>query len=114
MDAKASGASQLGVLHDKLVAVLNYQTSDLLTEPEKAAIELAAALSETRPADNEVLFRKVQRHYGNKQMVTLALSIALENFRSRFNRCFGVSALGRYSKLEELLEMANINVRVTD
>ena len=112
MDAKASGASKQGVSHEKLLAVLDYQMSNLLTEVEKAALEMAEGLSQTRPSTNANRFRNIQRHLGNEQMIGLGLSIALENFRSRLNRCFGVAPFAQYPKLRELLEKAGVDTEL--
>ena len=40
MDTNASGASKAGVPHEKIVAVFNFQNSDLFTPAEKAALEV--------------------------------------------------------------------------
>jgi alkylhydroperoxidase family enzyme len=42
----------------------------------------------------EVLFRQLERHFTPPQLVELSTAIALENFRARFNRPFGVEAAG--------------------
>ena len=49
------------------------------------------------------LFQLVQAHYSAAEMVEMAAVIALENYRSRFNRCFGVEPRGAYAGLEDLL-----------
>jgi alkylhydroperoxidase family enzyme len=41
------------------------------------------------PVDvSDELFARLRRHYDDAQLVELAATIALENFRARFNRAF--------------------------
>ena len=94
MDAKASGASKAGVPHEKIAAVLHFRESQLFTEAEKAALELAEAMTCTPPRVTDDLFRRVQEHFAEGEIVAMAAHVALENFRSRFNRCFDVQPLG--------------------
>ena len=86
--------------------MLSFRESDLFTAAEKAALELTEAMTETPQRVTDDLFGKVQKHYGEAEIVEMAAVIALENFRSRFNRCFGVEARGFYPRLNELLAAA--------
>jgi len=69
------------------LAVLKFRESGLFTEAEKAALEVAEAMTETPQRVTDDLFRDLQRYYSDAMIVELASVIALENFRSRFNRC---------------------------
>lgn len=43
------------------------------------------------PADvPDALFARLRRHFDAPQLVELAATAALENFRARFNRAFGI------------------------
>ena len=97
-------ASEHGISHVKLMAVFDYHQSKYFTESEKIALRLAQGLTETPPTIDELLFDQVMAYYTTEQITGLAIAIALENFRSRFNRCFGVQPIGKYSKLNELLK----------
>jgi alkylhydroperoxidase family enzyme len=44
-------------------------------------------------------FAEARRHFSDEQLVELAATIAMENYRARFNRAFQVEALGLYPKL---------------
>ncbi|MBQ11681.1 MAG: hypothetical protein CMJ45_09050 [Planctomyces sp.] len=90
------------------MAVLKFRESDLFTEAEKAALEVAEAMTETPQRVTDDLFRDLQRYYSDAMIVELASVIALENFRSRFNRCGAIEPNGLYPQLEELLEAAGI------
>ncbi len=88
--------------------MLKFRESSLFTEAEKAALEVAEAMTETPQRVTDDLFRDLQRYYSDAMIVELASVIALENFRSRFNRCGAIEPNGLYPQLEELLEAAGI------
>ena len=90
------------------MAVLKFRESGLFTEAEKAALEGAEAMTETPQRVTDDLFRDLQRYYSDAMIVELASVIALENFRSRFNRCGAIEPNGLYPQLEELLKAAGI------
>ena len=90
------------------MAVLKFRESGLFTEAEKAALEVAEAMTATPQRVTDDLFRDLQRYYSDAMIVELASVIALEIFRSRFNRCGAIEPNGLYPQLEELLEAAGI------
>jgi len=65
-------------------------------------------MTETPQRVTDELFRRAREHYSEAEVVELAAVVALENFRSRFNRCFGVEAHGFYPRLSELLVAAGL------
>ena len=67
-------------------------------------------MTETPQRVTDELFRGLQQHYSDAEMVELASIIALENFRSRFNRCGAVEPNGFYPMLGELLKAAGMPV----
>ena len=83
--------------------MLRFRESDLFTPMEKVALELAEAMTLTPQRVTDDLFHRLQAHYSEAEIVEMAAVIALENFRSRFNRCCGVEAHGFYAGLDELL-----------
>lgn len=90
------------------MAVLRFRESGLFTEAERAAIELTEAMTLTPQRVTDELFRRVREHYSESEIVEMAAVIALENFRSRFNRCVGVEAHGFYPRLGELVAAAGL------
>ena len=90
--------------------MLTFRQSDLFTTAEKLALELAEAMTATPQAVTDELFSSLQEQYADDQIVEMAANIALENFRSRFNRCGAVEAHGLYPQLAELLAAAGIPV----
>jgi alkylhydroperoxidase family enzyme len=108
VDTNASGASKAGASEERIAAVLDFRSSSLFSEAERVAFELAEAMTVTPPAVTDKLFARLREVYSEEQMVEMAAVIKLENFRNRFNRCFGVEPNGFYGKLGELLESAGL------
>lgn len=88
-----------------------FRESELFSPAEKVALELADAMTETPQQVTDELFDRVRKHYSEAEIVEMATVIALENFRSRFNRCCGVEAHGFYPQLGEVLGAAGLVIR---
>ena len=69
---------------------------------------MAEAMTETPQRVTDELFRDLQQHYSDAEVVELASIVALENFRSRFNRSGAVEPNGFYPQIAELLEAAGM------
>ncbi len=99
MDINAAGGSQAGATDEEIAALRDYQSSPLFSPAEKLAFELADAATHL-PADiSDELFARLRGHYSEVELVELAAIVALENFRSRFNRVFRVEPNGLYCPL---------------
>lgn len=73
-----------------------WRDSDLFSESERAALEIAEAMTVT-PADvSDKMFADAAAHFSEEQIVELASTVALENYRARINRVFLVESEGRY------------------
>ena len=57
-------------------------------------------MTQTPVAVSDEDFASAQRFFTKEQMVELVATIAMENYRARFNRAFRVEALGLYEKLK--------------
>jgi alkylhydroperoxidase family enzyme len=53
-------------------------------------------MSYTPATVSDALFADVQDHFSEEQMVELAATISMENYRARVNRVFLVESEGRY------------------
>ncbi len=62
------------------------------TKRERLALDLAERMTYPRRRVSEAFFRRLQREFGDEALVELAATIALENFRSKFNPVFGIEA----------------------
>jgi alkylhydroperoxidase family enzyme len=100
MDTNAAGSSRAGASHEKIAAVATFRESDLFTPAEKAALAFAEGMTRLPAQVTDEEFAEAQRHFTNEQLVELAATIAMENYRARFNRAFGVEPIGAYDKLK--------------
>jgi alkylhydroperoxidase family enzyme len=61
-----------------------------------AALELTEAISSTPATVSDELFAELQMHFNEEQIVELAATVSMENYRARMNRVFLVESEGRY------------------
>lgn len=78
----------------QLRALSDYRTAPEFDAAERAALELADAMTGTPARVPEALFETVREHFPEEQMVELASAIAWENYRARFNRVFDLGSEG--------------------
>ena len=90
--------SALGVSDEKILALPGYATSPLYSEPERAALEYADAVTlSDRDVDDE-LFARVRRFYDDDALVELTAIVAWEDASSKFNRAFRVPSQGLWKR----------------
>lgn len=77
-------AKQVGVSDEQLQTVENFQASDAFDEQEKAVLMYAEQLTKTATVDAAVV-TKLKEFLNEKQLVSLAATVALANFTNRFN-----------------------------
>ena len=84
----------MGVTERQLQEIGRYRESSAFSADERLVLDLAVQMSKT-PVDvpAEVLAR-VRARFSEAELVELAAAIAWEGYRARFNRVFGVSAVG--------------------
>jgi len=73
-----------------------FRTSALFSPAERVALVLAEAATGLPHDVSDELFDCLRQHYSDAQIVELSYIVALENFRSRFNRTLRVEAQGFY------------------
>ncbi len=100
MDTNAVGSSRNGASRAKIEAVAHFRDSDLFGPDEKAALAFAEGMSQTPVEVSDDVFVEARRHFSDAQLVELAATIAMENYRARFNRAFGVESQGFYRSEE--------------
>ena len=65
------------------------------------AFEFAEGLTHTPAAVSDEVYAEASRHFSEQQLVELAATVAMENYRARLNRAFLVESQGLYrSKVE--------------
>jgi uncharacterized peroxidase-related enzyme len=84
----AEGAAKLGVDQKKLDEVWNYQTSDLYSPAERAALDVAVAAGCVPNAVTDEMFMELRRHWSDDQVVEIVAVIAMFGFLNRWNDTF--------------------------
>ena len=65
---------------------------------EQALLRMADALADTPSNVSEELFSELRKHFSEEQLIELAATAAMENYRARGNRVFDVGSDGLYRK----------------
>ena len=94
MDINSSRGMSHGAAFEKILAVGKFRDSPLFTEAERVALAYAEAVTETPTAVTDAVFEPLRRHFTVPQIVELAVTIATEHFRAKFNTALGIQAQG--------------------
>ena len=81
----AEAAHRLGIDDAKLDAVIDYRTSPLYTDAERAALDFAVAGASQPNGITPDLFERMKRHWTDAQIVEIAGVVALNGFLNRWN-----------------------------
>jgi 4-carboxymuconolactone decarboxylase len=82
-----------GFTDEELLALPRYQSSDLFTDQEKAALDYTVAVMRTPVEVTDELFGRVQEHFSDQQLVEITALLTLVNV-DRFNAAFGIGSAG--------------------
>ena len=74
---------------EKVAKVWEYQTSDLFTDAERAALDLALAGGQVPNGATQTHFDELKKHYSNKQIAEIVAVISLFGFLNRWNDTMG-------------------------
>ncbi|UYP19671.1 carboxymuconolactone decarboxylase family protein [Rhodococcus sp. Z13] len=84
-----------GLDTDRLAHIAEYETSDLYSDDEKAAIAYADAMTgDVATAVTDEQIADLERRFGPAGVVELTYQIALENMRARMNSALGIHDQG--------------------
>ena len=83
-----------GATFEKLQAVERFRDSPLFSDAERAALAYAEAVTATPTAVTDEVFEPLRAHFTVPQIVELAMTIATEHFRAKFNTALGIQAQG--------------------
>ena len=78
-------AEKLGVPEEKVVKVWDYQSSDLFSAAEKAALDLALAAGQSPNAASKGHFKTLREHYDEREIVEIVAVISVFGFLNRWN-----------------------------
>lgn len=85
----SKAALDAGVSSEQLRATENFAGSDLFSDAEKAVLKYSEELTKTGDVEDATV-ADVKQHLSDKELVTLAATVALANFTNRFNHGTGV------------------------
>ena len=76
---------KIGVADEKIQALWSYQTSELFTEAERAALNLAFAAGTCPNATGPEDFVELRKHFTDTQIIEIVAVIAVGGFLNRWN-----------------------------
>ncbi len=82
-----------GFSDEELLALARYQSSDLFTSREKAALDYAVGVMRTPVDVSDEVFARMREHFSEKQIVEITALLTLVNV-DRFNAAFGIGSAG--------------------
>jgi len=83
---------------DDEIAVIRDGKLEGFSPADKALLEMADAMADTPSNVSDELYAELRQHFSEDQLIELAASAALENYRARHNRVFDVGSDGLYRK----------------
>ena len=83
-----------GVTPQQLDELAGWRTSEAFAPAQRVALEYAEAATRTPMEVTDELVARLREHYDEAALVELAMLVAVENQRSRFNHGLGVGAQG--------------------
>ena len=81
----ASNSVRAGVADDKVVAMWEFETSDLFTEAERAALRFAQAAAQVPNMTDDKDFAELRKHFTEFQIVEIMGVIAMFGYLNRWN-----------------------------
>lgn len=85
-------------LSDDEIAAIREGHFAAFAPADVALLRMADAMADTPSNVSDELYRDLRQYFSEEQLVELAATAALENFRARFNRVFDVGSDGLYRK----------------
>jgi uncharacterized peroxidase-related enzyme len=79
------GAGRAGARQARLEAVWEYQTSDLFSEAERAALDFAVRAASVPNAVTDADFDRLREHWDDGQIVEILAAVSLYGFLNRWN-----------------------------
>lgn len=89
----AVGRTQ-GLSDEQLTELSAFEQSPHFDARERAVLRYAEGMTRTPAAVSDEVFDEVRKYFTAAQLVELTGAIALENFRSRFNRALKIESDG--------------------
>lgn len=77
--------NRMGVETDRIQAIWEYETSDLFSEAERAALDLVRAAAQSPNATRPEHFEALRKHYTNEQIIEILAVNCLAGWLNRWN-----------------------------
>jgi alkylhydroperoxidase family enzyme len=90
--------SELGISDEKLLALLDWESSPLFDDTERLVLEYADSMTITGRDVSDELFARLQAPFDADAIVELTEIIAWENASSKFNRALRVPSQGLWKR----------------
>ncbi|HUW38281.1 MAG TPA: carboxymuconolactone decarboxylase family protein [Rhodocyclaceae bacterium] len=94
IDINSATCLKRGVAEAQLLALAEFETSDLFGERDKAALAYAEAMTRSDLGVTDETMLRLKRHFTDDGIVELTALIAFQNMSSKFNAALGVPAQG--------------------
>lgn len=85
---------QQGITDEQLADLSVFDKSPHFNASERAILRYAEGMTRTPAEVSDEVFEELKSYFTTKQIVELTGAIALENFRSRFNRALKIESDG--------------------
>jgi len=76
---------RIGIPDEKIQALWSYQTSELFSDAERAALDLAFAAGVAPNASEPEHFEELRKHYSDEEIIEIVAVIAIGGFLNRWN-----------------------------
>lgn len=85
-------------LSDDEIEAIREGRFEAFAPAEAGLLRMADAMADTPSSVSDALYAELRGHFSEEQLIELAATAALENFRARYNRVFDVGSDGLYHK----------------
>ena len=85
-------------LSDDEIDAIRDANFESFAAPDVALLRMADAMADTPSNIGDELYQELRSHFSEEQLIELAATAALENYRARYNRVFDVGSDNLYRK----------------
>lgn len=94
VDINSANVIKRGVAQAKLAALVEFESSTLFSEREKAALSYAEVVTCSDNQPTAAHFKRLRAHFDNDAIIELTALIAFQNMSSKFNASLGLESQG--------------------
>ena len=94
VDINAATALKRGITDEKLAMLVDYPTSDLYSNKERAALAYTEAVTRSDQQPTATHFEMLRRYFDDDAIIELTGLIGFQNMSSKFNAALGVKPQG--------------------